>query len=52
MATSTSSPGSIEALRMLRLPDPPTAIFAGNDLMALGVYQAARAEHLRHPRGV
>jgi LacI family xylobiose transport system transcriptional regulator len=34
---------------MLRLPDPPTAIFAGNDLMALGVYQAARAEHLRIP---
>jgi LacI family xylobiose transport system transcriptional regulator len=34
---------------MLRLPDPPTAIFAGNDLMALGVYQAARAMHLRIP---
>ncbi len=34
---------------MLRLSDPPTAIFAGNDLMALGVYQAARAEHLHIP---
>jgi DNA-binding LacI/PurR family transcriptional regulator len=34
---------------MLRLPDPPTAIFAGNDLMALGVYQVARAERLHIP---
>ena len=34
---------------MLRLPDPPTAIFAGNDLMALGVYQAAREARLHIP---
>jgi len=27
--------------RLLRLPDPPTAIVTGNDLQALGVYQAA-----------
>ncbi|WP_233096192.1 LacI family DNA-binding transcriptional regulator [Alicyclobacillus sp. SO9] len=31
-----------EAIRMLSLPDRPTAIFAANDLMAVGVYQAAR----------
>jgi DNA-binding LacI/PurR family transcriptional regulator len=37
------------ARAMLRLPDPPTAIVAGNDLMALGVYQAARDFHLRIP---
>ncbi len=34
---------------VLRRPDPPTAIFAGNDLMALGVYQAARAARLLIP---
>ncbi len=34
---------------MLRLPDPPTAIFAGNDLMALGLYQAAREARLHIP---
>lgn len=34
---------------MLRLPDPPTAIFAANDLMALGVYQAAREARLHIP---
>ena len=37
------------ARAMLRLPNPPTAIVACNDLMALGVYQAARASHLRIP---
>ncbi|HSS36662.1 MAG TPA: LacI family DNA-binding transcriptional regulator [Patescibacteria group bacterium] len=34
---------------MLSLADPPTAIFAGNDLMALGVYQAAREARLHIP---
>jgi DNA-binding LacI/PurR family transcriptional regulator len=34
---------------LLRLPNPPTAIFAGNDLQALGVYQAAREARLHIP---
>ncbi|MET7401891.1 LacI family DNA-binding transcriptional regulator [Dactylosporangium sp. NPDC005572] len=29
-------------LSLLRLPDPPTAILCGDDLQALGVYEAAR----------
>lgn len=37
------------AREMLRLPDRPTAIFAENDLMALGVYQAAREARLHIP---
>lgn len=36
-------------LELLRLPDPPTAIFAGNDLQALGLYEAARELGLRIP---
>ncbi|GAA4417883.1 LacI family DNA-binding transcriptional regulator [Actinokineospora soli] len=34
---------------LMRLPDPPTAIFAGNDGEALGVYQAAHSLGLRIP---
>ena len=34
---------------LLSLPDRPTAIFAGNDLQALGVYQAAREARLHIP---
>jgi DNA-binding LacI/PurR family transcriptional regulator len=34
---------------MLALPDPPTAIFAGSDLQAMGVYEAARLRHLQIP---
>ena len=48
-ATSTSSPGSRTVGRCSALADPPTAIFAGNDLMALGVYQAAREARLHIP---
>ncbi|WP_377271427.1 LacI family DNA-binding transcriptional regulator [Peterkaempfera sp. SMS 1(5)a] len=36
-------------LELLRLPDRPTAIFTGNDLQALGVYEAARELGLRIP---
>jgi LacI family transcriptional regulator len=35
--------------QLLRLSDPPTAIFAASDQMALGVYQAVRRRGLRVP---
>ena len=41
--------GITEGRALLNLPDPPTAIFAGNDLQALGVYQAAREARLHIP---
>jgi len=41
--------GITEGRALLGLPDPPTAIFAGNDLQALGVYQAAREARLHIP---
>ncbi len=41
--------GVLEGRSLLSRPDPPTAIFAGNDLQALGVYQAARAARLHIP---
>ncbi|MEQ4304005.1 substrate-binding domain-containing protein [Plantactinospora sp. B6F1] len=34
---------------LLRLPDPPTAVLCGNDLQALGVYEAARQARIRIP---
>lgn len=37
------------ALELLRGPEPPTAIFCDDDLMAAGVYQAARYLHMRIP---
>lgn len=45
----THEDGRAAALGLLRRPDPPTAIFACNDLQALGVYQAAREVGLRIP---
>lgn len=41
--------GLIHARELLRLPDPPTAVLCGNDLQALGVYEAARQAGLRVP---
>jgi len=35
--------------QLLALPQPPTAVFAGNDEMAVGVYQAVRQAGLRVP---
>jgi DNA-binding LacI/PurR family transcriptional regulator len=37
---------------LLRAPDPPTAIVTGNDLQALGVYQAARDLRLHIPEDI
>jgi DNA-binding LacI/PurR family transcriptional regulator len=37
------------ATGMLRLADPPTAIFASSDIQAMGVYEAARRGALRVP---
>lgn len=42
-------PGYEAAHTLLALPNPPTAIFASNDLSAQGVYDAARARGLRIP---
>jgi len=41
--------GAAGAERLLALPTPPTAIFAFNDLMAVGALHAARARGLRLP---
>lgn len=41
--------GFKQAMAMLALPEPPTAIFAGSDLQALGVLEAARVQHIRVP---
>jgi LacI family transcriptional regulator len=41
--------GLLGAAALLDLAEPPTAIFAGNDEIALGVIEAARARGLRVP---
>ncbi|HLH83782.1 MAG TPA: LacI family DNA-binding transcriptional regulator [Trebonia sp.] len=41
--------GFARAVELLELPDPPTAIFAGSDQQAFGVYEAARQRGLRIP---
>lgn len=42
--------GMAHTNELLRLPDPPTAIFAFNDGMAIGVYHAASLAGLNVPR--
>lgn len=39
-----------EGLALLRLPDRPTAVFAGSDLQALGLYRAAAELGLQIPQ--
>lgn len=39
-------------LALLQMPDPPTAIFCFNDMMALGAYDAVRKSNLRIPQDV
>jgi LacI family transcriptional regulator len=43
------APGREAANHLLDLPEPPTAIFAFNDNIAIGALQAARARGLRVP---
>lgn len=50
-ADVSETPGGYRtALRLLNLPQPPTAIFSYNDRMAMGVYRAAREVGLEIPR--
>ncbi|GAB3059198.1 LacI family DNA-binding transcriptional regulator [Micromonospora schwarzwaldensis] len=48
-ADLTAEGGRAAALRLLDRPQRPTAVFAGNDLQAVGVYRAARELGLRIP---
>src|SRR3984957_14696533 len=41
--------GFLRGGELLDLAEPPTAIFAGSDQQALGVYEAARQRGLRIP---
>lgn len=45
----THESGLAGAAAVLDLPEPPTAVFAGNDEIALGTIEAARARGLRVP---
>lgn len=45
----TYQTGVVGAAALLDLPDPPTAVFAGNDEIALGAIETARARGLRVP---
>jgi LacI family transcriptional regulator len=44
--------GYTAAHELLALPEPPTAIFASNDVMAFGVMEAVRDHHLRIPEDI
>ncbi len=45
----TQASGYHGAMQLLDLPEPPTAIFASNDVSAIGVLDAARTRGLRVP---
>jgi LacI family transcriptional regulator len=44
-----TSPGGYDAAVTLLGDDPPTAIFAGNDMIGIGVLRAAAERHIRVP---
>lgn len=50
--TATHEEARLQALDLLQQPERPTAIFAGNDTLALGVLKAAREMKLRVPEDV
>lgn len=44
--------GAVAARELMRLPHPPTGIFAMNDWMAMGVYDELRSAGLRIPEDI
>jgi len=50
--TYEQTDGYTGALYLLDLPSPPTAIFASNDVMAMGVMDAVRSRGLRIPEDI
>jgi LacI family transcriptional regulator len=48
----TASSGYQRAADLMRVTDPPTAIFCGNDPMAMGAYEAIKGWGLRIPEDV
>lgn len=48
----TAEAGLVQGRELLRLPDPPTAIMAGNDAQAFGALQALAERGLRAPDDV
>jgi LacI family transcriptional regulator len=48
----SASSGFDGVSRLLRLPDPPTAIFCQNDRMAIGGYEALKEAGLRIPEDI
>ena len=48
----TAAAGVRESRELLRMPEPPTAIFAFNDLMAMGVMRAVQERGLQIPADV
>jgi len=49
MTTHTEEGGYEAAMQAFDRPGPPSAIFAGNDISALGVLRAAEEKHVRVP---
>ncbi len=44
--------GYTQTMALLALPHPPTAIFAGSDMQAMGVYKALYLRNIRVPEGM
>ena len=51
-ATWQAEGGRLMAAKLLRLPEPPTAIMCGSDVLAVGAISAARQAGLRVPEDV
>lgn len=52
LGTFVQESGYDQACALLELPEPPTAIFTGNDMQAIGVYSALRVRGLHIPQDI